>query len=297
MAVSEFRNKGGDGIICSVNIHRENQLSPSPPWVDYTEDKHRWVKWLSSETTCTCSSTNTRCSQERAAPLLLGYVELLADATLAIVMVSLAMIVYGSTGWNCLVGCMLCLSAGLSTNGQYFHVVEMERNSATLLLTKGFSLFSLKIHDRTIWLSDHRKRLVVVLSDILTNDSCAVIAAAISSSLGKECFLSSATLDFDITSVELVPCCRYTTAPYTRRLASAKMCKVNSDVDEIHCLGNGSPLYHWWFGSKFSSLRLVPLFMCCCHRVWRNNFAEMVTGEICTKGSKIVEAYFSTLLL
>ena len=41
-------------------------------------------------------------------------------------------------------------SAGLSADGQYLHVVEMEHISATRLLTKGFNLFSLNIHDRTI---------------------------------------------------------------------------------------------------------------------------------------------------
>ena len=83
----------------------------------------------------------------------------------------------------------------------------------------------------------------MVLSDVLTNEhNRAATTAAINSSLGKECFLSGAALDLDITSVQLVPCCRYTTAPYARGLASAKMCKVGSDVDgeEAHCLGNGS---------------------------------------------------------
>ena len=41
-------------------------------------------------------------------------------------------------------------SAGLSTDGQYLHVVETEHISATRLLTKGFSFFSLNIHERTI---------------------------------------------------------------------------------------------------------------------------------------------------
>ena len=137
-------------------------------------------------------------------------------------------------------------SAGLSADGQYLHEVEMERISPTRLLTKGFSLFSLDIHDRTIWLSDHRTWSVLMLSDVLTKRySRAAITAAISSSLGRESCLSGAALDLDIISTQLVPCCRYTAAPYARRLASAKMCKVGSgkDVKEIslpHCLGNGS---------------------------------------------------------
>ena len=84
---------------------------------------------------------------------------------------------------------------------------------------------------------------MLVLSDVLTNEhSHAAMTTAISSSLGRECCLSGAALDFDIISVQLVPCCRYTTVPYARRLESAKMCKVDSDIDGqvVHCLGNGN---------------------------------------------------------
>ena len=192
--------------------------------------------------------------------------------------------------------------AGLSTDGQYLHVVETVRISATRLLTKGFSLFSLNIHDKTIWLSDHRKTSVVISSDVWTNkQSRAATTAAINSSLGKECFFSGAALDLDITSVQLVPCCRYTTAPYAWRLASAKICKVNPDVDgeEVHRLGNGSVAactisLEIWFHALFnSSLRVVSQFICCCQSFWRSRFAEIVTGVISPKGSKIVEAHFS----
>jgi len=49
----------------------------------------------------------------------------------------------------------------------------------------------------------------------MTNkQSRAATTAAITSSLGKECFFGGAALDLDMTGVQLVPCCRYTVAPY-----------------------------------------------------------------------------------
>ena len=78
-------------------------------------------------------------------------------------------------------------SAGLSADGQYLYEVEMECISATLLLTKGFNLFSLNIHERTIQLWDHRTSSVLMVSDVLTNrKSLAAKVAVISSSLGRE---------------------------------------------------------------------------------------------------------------
>ena len=111
------------------------------------------------------------------------------------------------------------------------------------IVDKGFQLLITKIYESKIWLSDHRKTVAVELSDALTNEhSCVATTAAINSSLGRECFLSCAALDLDIRSVEFVPCCRYITAPYVRGLASANMCRVDSDVgnEGKHCLGKGS---------------------------------------------------------
>jgi len=82
-----------------------------------------------------------------------------------------------------------------------------------------------------------------VVSDALTN-RYRHAASTVAISSRESCF-SGAALDFDIISysVQLVPCCRYTAAPYAQRLVSAKMCKVGSDlyVEEVpllHYLGN-----------------------------------------------------------
>jgi len=104
-------------------------------------------------------------------------------------------------------------SVGLSADGLYLHMVEMERISDTQLLTKSFNLFLLNIHDNTIWLSHHKKGLEVMSSNVLTNKhSHTATTAANNSSLGRKWFLSSTALDFDITSVQSFPWCRYATA-------------------------------------------------------------------------------------
>ena len=82
------------------------------------------------------------------------------------------------------------------------------------------------------------------------------------------------------------------------------MYKVGCDVDveevpSLHCLGNGSVVACaisreiWFHVLRSSSFRLVSQFTCCCHRVWRNNLAEIFTGEISLRGSKIADVHFN----
>ena len=105
-------------------------------------------------------------------------------------------------------------SVGISIERQYFHDVEIDRISLTPLLINSLSVFLLVIQEKTIWLSDQKQTLVSVLIDFeMKLYSLVPSVAAINSSLGKECCLRGAALDFDITMADCVPCCRYVTAP------------------------------------------------------------------------------------
>ena len=58
--------------------------------------------------------------------------------------------------------CLANRSARLSANAQYHHVVGTDCISATQLLRKSLSFLSIKMYDKTIWLSDQRQTLKVV---------------------------------------------------------------------------------------------------------------------------------------
>ena len=65
-----------------------------------------------------------------------------------------------------------------------------------------------------IWLSDQKQTLVSMSIDFeMKLHSLASSTTAINSSIGKECCLRGAALDFVISMADCVPCSRYATTP------------------------------------------------------------------------------------
>ena len=95
----------------------------------------------------------------------------------------------------------VCKSAGFSALGTYLYSVNgKDLISVIRFLTKSGKRFSLLIQQRTIWLSDHRTVLSILMYLVSWSRTKFVnflpITAAMSSNLGKVIFLTGATRFF-----------------------------------------------------------------------------------------------------